>query len=490
MAALQLNLRGLSKHRAMLLRRRSYHHPCADTLNALVGAPAAPARPTPGELSGWTIGLKSNIASTLLRTTCGSQALQTYTSPGDSTAWRLLQQAGAVLAGATNMDEFGMGSHTRDSMHGRTANPWDAERSAGGSSGGGAAAVARGLCRVAVGSDTGGSVRLPAAWCGVVGFKPSYGRVSRAGLVAYGSSLDTVGLLARTTADVRQAFAVLAHPDARDMTCMTAHTRHRISHLCHTTRQDRPNPTGALPLAHVRVGVPAECWVHELSDACTAAWRQACHVLQALGCSVERVSLGHLQSALPAYYTVALAEAASNMARFDGVRYGEPSGMGVRAGRAALLGAEVQRRVLLGTYVMGVEARRRFLGPAQRIRRLVQRDMDGVFALPNAMRPGGGPGGRGVDVLLMPTAVGAAPLVSEETAEEGRCRAAGYVTDVMTVPANLAGIPAVSVPFGSDRGLPLGMQLMAQYGDDHLLLDVAEHLEAAWAARAPRLNTT
>ncbi|KAJ1722705.1 Trimeric GatFAB AmidoTransferase(AdT) complex subunit [Coemansia erecta] len=483
-AALRPNLRGLS--------RRHYHQPTPAMLNALVGPPPTPeaAAPPAGALTGWTIGLKSNIASTRLPTTCGSRALQAYSSPTDSTVWRRLHLAGATLVGATNMDEFGMGSHTRDSLHGRTMNPWDAGRSAGGSSGGAAAAVARGVCRVALGSDTGGSVRLPAAWCGVVGFKPSYGQLSRRGLVAYGSSLDAVGLLARTAADIRTAYLHLAHPDTHDMTCMTAETRLRIAHLRQRLREQRQGPTEPLlPLAHVRVGVPAECWVHELSSGCLMAWRQACAALRALGCTVERVSLGHLDAALPAYYTVALAEAASNMARFDGARYGTHAMEGLRGARSRLLGAEVQRRVLLGSYVMGHQARQSFLAPAQRIRRLVQRDFDRVFALPNALHAGAAgraveeEGEGRVDVLLMPTAVGSAPLVSEEAAEEGRCRAAGYVTDVMTVPANLAGIPAVSVPCGSDRGLPLGMQLMAQYGDDHRLLDVAEHLQKALASK-------
>ncbi|KAJ2367322.1 Trimeric GatFAB AmidoTransferase(AdT) complex subunit [Coemansia sp. RSA 2607] len=458
----------LRRLRRRIPQHRRYTQPAGspDALNAIVHTPkhAQPATPT-GPLHAWTVSLKSNLSCTQTPTTCGSPVLQQYTAPGDSTVWRLLQQAGARLVGASNMDEFGMGAHTRDSVHGRTRNPWDAQRSAGGSSGGAAAAVARGVCRVAVGSDTGGSVRLPAAWCGVVGYKPSYGLISRAGLVAYGSSLDTVGLLARTPCDVRSVLSILAHPDTRDMTCMPADLRQRIARLC----GERNARRGARGL---RVGVAQETWVHELSPASLRAWRRACSALREMGCSVERVTLPHVRDALPAYYTVALAEAASNLARFDGVRYGEGRGV---------LGKEAARRVLLGGYVALAEASQGFLRPAQRVRRLVQRDFDRVFALPNALLHGGGwdSGEDGVDLLLLPTAVGAAPEVGRELAAEMACRAAGYVDDVMTVPANLAGIPAVSVPFGSDRGMPLGLQLMAQYGDDDLLLDMAERLANA-----------
>ncbi|KAJ2709511.1 Trimeric GatFAB AmidoTransferase(AdT) complex subunit [Coemansia spiralis] len=457
-----------------------------------------------GPLQGWPVAVKANIATAWAATSCASRALEDYTSPFAATAVEALERAGAVVVGKTNMDEFGMGSKNTFGIYGPAHNPHRAmgggSHSPGGSSGGSAAAVAAGLCRAALGSDTGGSVRLPAAWCGVVGFKPTYGRVSRHGLVSYGSSLDAVGVLARTVDDARALYCAMAIPDARDMTCMTQALRRRIDALAGRRPWLGEEAGGARPLAGIRIGVPREAWVDELSGPALDAWRSGAARLAALGCEVVAVSLPHTMHSLPAYYTLALAEASSNLARFDGIRFGTrssshatpPPPSTARPGNASLkyadtrgegLGAEVQRRILLGTYVMTEAACRHFYGPSQRIRRLVQQDFDAVFALPNALRIPETPlapqqlsGGRpaGVDAILLPTATDTAPLQGDVGEDDV---AASYVNDVMTVSANLAGIPAISVPAERAAGMPLGLQLATQYGDDELLLRIARHLE-------------
>ncbi|KAJ2702587.1 Trimeric GatFAB AmidoTransferase(AdT) complex subunit [Coemansia sp. IMI 203386] len=470
-----------------------------------------------GPLKGWPVGIKANIATVSNSdtdvTSCGSHALQSYKSPFQATVVDSLERAGAVVMGKTNMDEFGMGSKNTYSIYGPARNPHTSEpqdkdscqiydRSPGGSSGGSAAAVASNMCRAALGSDTGGSVRLPAAWCGIVGLKPSYGRISRYGLVPYGSSLDTVGIMARSVQDVQQVFQAVSRPDTRDMTCMTESLRSRIN----MGSQSRPwaarllsqnNIEAEKPLAGIRIGIPRECWVEELSASALDAWKQGAEKLSALGCEIVAVSLPHLPNALPAYYTLALAEASSNLARYDGVRYGlrkEPGNRGPKKlgasrkyaeTRSQGLGAEVQRRILLGTYVMSDAACRHFYLPSQRIRRVIQTEFDSVFALPNALSSEAfektlldwASGGRsaGVDALLFPTATDTAPPLLEGREEN---TAASYVNDVMTVPANLAGIPAISVPVGHKDRMAIGLQLAAQYGDDELLLQIARYLGA------------
>ncbi|KAJ2488097.1 Trimeric GatFAB AmidoTransferase(AdT) complex subunit [Coemansia sp. RSA 2050] len=470
-------------------------------------AQVSASKPGEGPLEGWPIAVKANIATALPSvTSCASHALGTYTSPFQATVVDSLERAGAVVVGKTNMDEFGMGSKNMFSIYGPALNPHtpasDAKRDGpteldhhtpGGSSGGSAAAVAAGMCRVALGSDTGGSVRLPAAWCGVVGFKPTFGRISRHGLVAYGSSLDTVGIIARDVADVQSVFGIAAVPDPLDMTCMSSSLRARIKALTNS----RPWTTAALersesesaPLTGIRVGIPEEYWVDELSEPALESWRAGANRLAALGCDVVSVSLPHTPSALPTYYALAWAEASSNLARYDGIRYGHRSGIRPDTRdlqnasqkyantRGEGFGAEVQRRILLGTYVMSSAASEHYFTPSQKIRRLIQEEFDNVFALPNALsvtkpltlatsRP------PGVDVLLFPTATGAAPRLGDREYS----RVASYVNDVMTVPASLAGIPAISIPAGHTDGMPLGLQLVAQYGDDDLLLCMARHL--------------
>ncbi|KAJ2553979.1 hypothetical protein EV175_002742 [Coemansia sp. RSA 1933] len=434
-----------------------------------------------GPLKGWPVAVKSNIATTSHPTSCASNALRDYVSPYQATAVDALVQAGAVVVGKTNMDEFGMGSKNEFSIYGATRNPCEPvpnaasnsekkyRHSPGGSSGGSAAAVASGMCRVALGSDTGGSVRLPAAWCGVVGFKPTYGRVSRHGLVAYGSSLDAVGVIARDVDDVHLAFHAISAPDSRDMTCMSKPLRMRIDALTRSRgwtkclEQRHDTTQSKRPLEGIRIGIPKEFWVDELSQSALESWEAGAQRLANLGCEIVQISLPHIPSSLPAYYTLAFAESSSNLARYDGIRYGTRSSerpvesIGKNASykyantRSDGLGNEVQRRVLLGTYVMTASASEQYHVLAQKIRRLIQHDFDSAFALPNALsivheadvtgailsnRP------EGVDALLFPTATDSAPLLGREEPNP----VTGYVNDVMTVPANLAGIPAISVP--------------------------------------------
>ncbi|KAJ2608612.1 Trimeric GatFAB AmidoTransferase(AdT) complex subunit [Coemansia sp. RSA 1365] len=507
---------------ALLLIRRATLRPCVasyssatlksalaeiDRQNPRLNALASSVPPTVfdtldkashGPLQEWPVVLKSNIATGGTTTTCASQTLAKYTSPFTATAVDLLQKAGAVVVGTANMDEFGMGSKTQFGIYGPAYNPHQIDtnrHSPGGSSGGSAAAVASGMCRIALGSDTGGSVRLPAAWCGVVGFKPSYGRISRHGLVSYVSSLDAVGILASTVDDVETAYHIMAVPDSKDMTCMSGSLRNRIDRLT----KSRPWISGKTndskserPLEGIRIGIPQEFWVEELTDSALNAWRHGAQQLAEAGCEIVKVSLPHISSSLPAYYTLALAEASSNLARYDGIRFGTRSSVRTQiaalanaslkyaATRSKGFGPEVQRRILLGTYVMSDSAYQHYYLPSQRIRRLIQREFNQVFALPNALcnpsiatlgdqkRP------DGVDVILFPTSNGTAPL-QHDTADEGS-QVSSYVNDVMTVPANLAGIPALSVPVGHSHGMPIGLQLAAQYGDDNLLLQIASHV--------------
>ncbi|KAJ1990466.1 Trimeric GatFAB AmidoTransferase(AdT) complex subunit [Coemansia spiralis] len=462
--------------------------------------------PCDGPLKGWPVAIKANIATSEQPTSCASRALQDYVSPYQSTAVEALARAGAVVVGKTNMDEFGMGSTNEYSIYGAARNPREPNtnstnkqqyrHSPGGSSGGSAAAVAAGMCRVALGSDTGGSIRVPAAWCGVVGFKPSYGCISRHGLVAYASSLDAIGVLARTVDDVRTAFQAMSVPDSRDMTCMSERLRTRINVLSRSRKWinyiSKDSSTHALPLTGIRVGIPHEFWVEELSQAALDSWRSGADKLAMLGCEIVPVSLPHIPDSLPAYYTLAFAESSSNLARFDGIRYGtrsseRPSTEKANASlkyantRSEGLGKEVQRRILLGTYVMTASASEQYHVLSQKIRRIVQQEFNAVFALPNALLPHSTESiiltnrPSGVDALLFPTTTDTAPLLGSADLNP----VSSYVSDIMTVPANLAGIPAISVPVGADgAGMPLGLQLVTQYGDDSLLLRIASHLQS------------
>lgn len=418
---------------------------------ALAAAREADKRLASGEIRGPLDGvpmvLKDNLLTAGIPTTCCSRMLADYVPPYDAAVWERLRAAGAVLLGKANMDEFGMGSSGETSCFGPACHPVDPMRTAGGSSGGVAAAVAGGLAVYGLGSDTGGSVRQPAAFCGLVGLKPTYGALSRFGLVAYASSLDQVGLLAHSAVDAAAIYDVLAVRDDRD----------------ETSRGGEPvGQSLAAPLRGRRMALPV-LYREQVDAAVWEALEETADRFRSLGAEVREIVLPALEQALPAYYILASAEASSNLARYDGLRYGRrASGSGeeaVRRCRSEGFGEEVRRRILLGTFVLSEGYYAAYYQQAQRVRAAVQTAMQEAL--------------READCLLMPTAPTAAfPLGRTAPASE-RWRA-----DLCTVPASLAGLPAVSVPCGTDRqGLPLGVQLVGAAFQEKLLLNAAYWLE-------------
>ncbi len=414
----------------------------------------------PGPLSGMAVAIKDNIVTTDQPTTCASRLLEGYVSPFEATAVTRLRAAGALLAGKTNLDEFAMGSSTEHSAYGRVHHPMDAERVPGGSSGGSAAIVAAGAVPAALGSETGGSVRQPAAFCGIVGVKPSYGRVSRFGLVAFGSSLDCISTFGRTVEDAARVLAAISGPDPRDATTVTA--------------APLVVPPPRTDLRGLVVGLPSEYFPPDLHPGVRAACDRAIAALRALGAEVREVSLPHTRHAVPAYYVVNPAEAAANLARFDGVRYGQrrvgPEGdvrALYRATRGQGFGREVQRRILVGTFVLSSGYADQYYNHAQAVRRRITADFEAVFA-------------SGVDLLFTPTT----PTPAFRAGEKVDDPVTMYLADVFVCPASLAGIPAMSLPIGRDDGLPLGGQLMARHMDETTMLAAAGALEAALDATA------
>jgi aspartyl-tRNA(Asn)/glutamyl-tRNA(Gln) amidotransferase subunit A len=433
----------------------------AKRLNALLTPPkelrkslvvqAAAARPT-GVLYGMPVAVKDNICTLEFTTTCGSRILEGYRSPYEATAVARLKAAGALIAGKTNCDEFAMGSSTEHSAYGRVMHPLDKARVPGGSSGGSAALVGAGAVPAALGSDTGGSVRQPASFCGVVGIKPTYGRVSRYGLVAFGSSLDQIGVFGRSVHDAARVLSVISGRDPKDATC-----------------EDRDTlrlPTVPESLQGFVIGLPREYFIPELDPAVRRACDRAVRLLKDLGAAVREVSLPHTQYAVPAYYVIAPAEASSNLARYDGVRYG-PRFDGhtdlralYRSTRGEGFGPEVRRRILVGTYVLSSGYYDAYYRRAQQMRALIAQDFRNVFD-------------RGVDLLFTPTTPTPAFKAGEKLADP----VAMYLSDVFTVTANLAGLPAVSLPIGRSKGLPIGGQFIGQAFLEDELLEAAYALE-------------
>jgi aspartyl-tRNA(Asn)/glutamyl-tRNA(Gln) amidotransferase subunit A len=412
--------------------------------------PNASGRP----LYGMPVAVKDNIVTVEQPTTCASRILEGYTSPYNATAVRRLREAGALVACKTNLDEFAMGSSTEHSAFGRVQHPLDPERVPGGSSGGSAALVAAGVVPAALGSETGGSVRQPAAFCGVVGIKPTYGRVSRYGLVAFGSSLDAISPFGRTVSDAARVLSIISGPDPLDA----------------TTLAQPPIAVPRMPstLAGLRIGLPGEFLPRDLHGGVAAAVRHAREALESLGATCVDVSLPHAPHAVPAYYVVAPAEASANLARFDGVRYGlrelGPAGdmrSLYRATRGKGFGAEVRRRILVGTYVLSAGYYDAYYVKAQRVRSLIAGDFSRVFA-------------GGVDLLLTPTTPTPAFKAGEKTGDP----VSMYLADVFVCPANLAGVPAMSLPAGRSDGLPVGVQLIGASGADERMLEVALALES------------
>lgn len=403
-----------------------------------------------GPLAGVPVAIKDNVCVDGVRTTCASRMLENYTAQYDATVVSRLKEAGAILVGKTNMDEFAMGSSGESSAFGPARNPWNPERIPGGSSSGSAAAVAGREVPLALGSDTGGSIRQPAALTGIVGLKPTYGYVSRYGVVAFASSLDQVGPMGRSVEDAAALFSVIAGPDHMDAT---------------SAGKEPPKPAfdGQPSLKGLRFGVPKEYLGEGIDPGVKARFDEAVQQVIALGAEVEECSLPHTEYALSAYYIIAPAECSANLARFDGVRYGyrapEPAGVTdmYNKTRSQGFGPEVKRRIMVGTYVLSSSAYDAYYKKAQQVRTLVIEDFHKVFA--------------SFDALLTPTA----PTVAWAFGERADDPMAMYAADICTIPANLAGLPALSVPCGFVDGLPVGLQLIGKpFADGDLL-------QYAWA---------
>ena len=409
-----------------------------------------------GSLAGIPLAIKDNLCTQGVRTTCASRMLERFVPPYESTVTERLWTSGGVLMGKTNLDEFAMGGSTETSAFGPTLNPWNTSHVPGGSSGGSAAAVASGSCLASLGSDTGGSIRQPASFCGVVGLKPTYGRVSRWGLVAFASSLDQVGPFATCVADAAELLQVIAGPDPRDSTCLKA---------------DVPDYTAALdqPIKGLKVGMIRECFEAEGLDAEVKASVQASAAqLEALGAELVEVSCPRFNDGIATYYVIAPSEASANLARYDGVKYGfradnaDSLAAMTSCSRAEGFGAEVQRRILIGTYALSAGYVDAYYKKAQQVRTLIRRDFDAAF--------------QQVDVLLTPTA----PSTAFKTGAHADDPLSMYLADLLTIPVNLAGLPAISVPCGfSQSGLPIGVQLIGNVLEEARLLQVAHQYEQA-----------
>ncbi|HSR47311.1 MAG TPA: Asp-tRNA(Asn)/Glu-tRNA(Gln) amidotransferase subunit GatA [Anaerolineales bacterium] len=420
---------------------------------------------------GIPIAVKDVLCVEGLPATAGSRILEGFRPPYSATSVARLTAAGAVVLGKTNTDEFAMGSSTENSAYGVTRNPWALDRVPGGSSGGSAAAIAARLAYAALGTDTGGSVRQPASFCGVTGLKPTYGRVSRYGLIAYGSSLDTVGALARSAADLVPLFEIMSGHDPLDSTSLSA-----------PPLQSDPD----VRWSGVRVGVPSEYFIKGIQPEVEDAVRRAVETFRSLGAHVEEVSLPHTDLALPVYYVIAPAEASANLARYDGIRYGPRAKAAGEAGaqsaspppileqyletRGQFFGPEVKRRIMLGTYALSAGYYDAYYGQAQRVRTLIRQDFESAF--------------RRVDVLACPVA----PTTAFPIGGHGDDPLSMYLEDVFTLPANLAGIPGLAFPVGFDSaGLPIGIQLNGPPLSEGLLLRLGEAYqdETDWHRRHP-----
>ena len=437
---------------------------CADA--ALKQADAADARLARGEggpLTGIPLAQKDIFCTQGVKTACGSRMLDTFVAPYDATAVARLRAADAILPGKTNMDEFAMGSSNETSWYGPVKNPWDLARVPGGSSGGSVAAVAAGLAPFATATDTGGSIRQPASLTNLTGFKPTYGRVSRYGMIAFASSLDQAGMVARTAEDCAHVLQAMAGFDPMDSTSV-----------------DQPVPDYAAALARpvkgLRIGLPKEYFAEGLDPGTREAVMAAVKKFQELGATVAEISLPNSPLSVPTYYVVAPAEASSNLARVDGVRYGHRAD-GVKTleelykkSRGEGFGAEVQRRIMIGTYVLSHGYYDAYYLKAQKVRRMICDDFKRAF--------------EKVDVVLGPTAQNVAFKLGDKTSDP----VAMYLNDIYTIAANLAGIPAMSLPGGFVGGLPVGVQLMGNYFDEGRLLNVAHQYQLAtdWHTRRPK----
>ncbi len=435
-----------------------------DSLRAFLSVAEDTMETADGVLSGVPIAVKDNLCTATLPTSCGSRILAEYVSGFEATVVKRVRAAGGIVLGKTNMDEFAMGSSTENSAFGVTRNPHDPSRVPGGSSGGSAAAVGAGVVRCALGSDTGGSVRQPASFCGVVGIKPTYGRVSRYGLVAFASSLDQVGTLGATVKEAATLLQVVAGEDPRDATCSSRPVPDLLEGI-----DERPKG--------LTVGVPQEYFTDALDPRVRRLCEGALDKFRAAGVEVRKVSLPHTRYAVPTYYLLAPAEASSNLARYDGIRYGvRAQGANsiadvYEASRTQGFGTEVVRRIMLGTFALSAGYYDAYYGRAQKARLLIARDFERVWE-------------SGADVLFTPTSPTPAFSIGART----RDPVAMYLSDIYTVTANLAGIPGISIPIGSVDGLPVGGQLLAPRWEERRMIQAARGLEAMLEGDVPGVD--
>jgi len=416
-------------------------------------------------LQGIPIAIKDVLATKGITTTAGSRILETFVPPYHATAVARLIDSGMVILGKTNTDEFAMGSSTENSAYKTSRNPWDTSRVPGGSSGGSAVAVAAGMVPVALGTDTGGSIRQPAAFCGVTGLKPTYGRISRFGLIAYGSSLDSVGVLGYSAEDVTMAYQVMMGLDPRDSTSVDIPS-------------DPVNLDSQLSFTDLRVGIPKEYFTDGIQPEIESAIGEVLKTLEDLGAEICEVSLPHTEFAVPVYYLIAPAEASANLARFDGIRYGprvaaETMWDVFRKTRGDLFGPEVKRRIMLGTYALSSGYYEAYYGKAQKVRMLIRQDFDNAF--------------EQVDVIAAPVA----PTTAFKIGVHRDDPLSMYLEDIFTIPANLAGIPGLSFPIGFDQErLPVGMQVMGPHFQEEKLLQIAHVYQSVtdWHKQRPSMS--
>lgn len=468
--AVEITTEALERIQALEPKLHSFLHVTADY--ALKTARQVDEKIATGEtiglLAGIPIGIKDNMCTQGIPTTCGSRILENFVPPYESTVTQKLKAAGVVMVGKTNLDEFAMGSSTENSGYQVTANPWDTSRVPGGSSGGSAAAVAAAECVVGLGSDTGGSIRQPAALCGVVGMKPTYGLVSRYGLVAYASSLDQIGPFARTVEDAAILLGAIAGYDAKDSTSLNVEIPNYSKLL-------RPN---FAPRGRLRIGVIKETFGSGLETEVEEKVKTAIEILQDLGAEIQVISCPTFDYGLPAYYIIAPSEASANLARYDAVKYGIRTEEAdnllsmYKATRAQGFGTEVKRRIMLGTYALSAGYYDAYYLKAQKVRTLIKQDFEAAF--------------EKVDVLVCPTS----PTTAFKAGEKTDDPLSMYLSDLMTIPVNLAGLPAISIPCGFDsQKLPIGLQLIGKALREDLLLQVAHAYEQAteWHFKTPTL---
>ena len=408
--------------------------------------------PAAGILNGVPIALKDIFCTDGIKTSCGSKMLDNFIAPYDATVVTKLKQAGSVSLGKTNMDEFAMGSSSESSYYGEVKNPWNLERVPGGSSGGSATAVAARLAPISMGTDTGGSIRQPAALCGITGLKPTYGRVSRFGMIAYASSLDQGGPFGVTAEDCAYLLQAIAGHDERDSTSVHKEVPDYISGLTDSVKG-------------MRIGLPKEFFQEGLDAKIAAKIDQACDVLKALGCEIKPISLPNAKLAIAAYYVIAPAECSSNLSRFDGVRFGhrceDPKGLADMycRSRSEGFGEEVKRRIMIGTYALSAGYYDAYYLKAQKIRRLISEDYKNAFSE--------------VDMVLSPTTPTTAFKVNEKVNDPITM----YLSDIYTIGVNLAGLPGISLPVGLQEGLPVGMQLVSNYFEEGALLKLGHQFQ-------------